>query len=69
MTSTEFKKWNQKAETGEVSDDLNPAFLFSTTHNEMLVKIAAGEFDLQALAKIILDARGFNENGDWVGFR
>lgn len=69
MTVAEYKEFNQKAVTGEIADDLNPAFILQGIHTDLLVAIAAGQIDLKALAKHTLDARGLDEAGNWVGFR
>jgi len=53
----------------EVSDDLNPIFIFALTHNELLSKIAKGEINTQELAKKELENRGFNIDGTWVGIK
>ncbi len=52
----------------EICDELNPAFLFSTTWTDLLTKIASGEIDANELAKKELANRGLNNQGKWVGF-
>lgn len=69
MTTQEYQEWNKKALEGTVPDDLNIAFALTGLDNRLLVKIAAGEYDMVALAKHTLDARGLDEKGNWVGFR
>ena len=49
-------------------DDLNPIYIFSITHTELLVKAAKGEIDIKALAIKELKNRGLDINGKWVGF-
>lgn len=69
MTKQEYQSLNQKAQTGEIADDLNPAFILQGVHTDLLVAIAAGQIDLTALAKHTLDARGLDEAGNWAEFR
>ena len=57
MTRNEYKEWNRKAMTGEVSDDLNPAFIFACTNTALIEKIASGEIDAKELAKRVLEGR------------
>lgn len=53
----------------EVADELNPAYLFSTRATALLVAIARGELNAQALALDELANRGLDPNtGKWVGF-
>jgi hypothetical protein len=68
MTRKEMKEWTLKAMSGEVKDELNPAFILSLTETELLSKIAKGEINLQELAKRELEDRGKNIDGSWVGF-
>jgi hypothetical protein len=68
MTRKEMKEWTSKAMSGEVKDELNPAFILSLTETELLSKIAKGEINLQELAKRELEDRGQNIDGAWVGF-
>lgn len=68
MTRNEMNEWNRKANTGEVNDDFNPAFIFSTTNTELLTKIATGEINAQELAKRELENRGRDINGNFCGF-
>ncbi|MBS33960.1 MAG: hypothetical protein CMO68_06085 [Verrucomicrobiales bacterium] len=60
MTTTETTKHNP--------DELNPAFLFSITATELLIKIAKGEIDANQLARKELENRGLSHDGVWVGF-
>ena len=53
----------------ELSDDLNPKFMFSNTATELLVEIAIGKIDAIDYAKAELSARGIGKAGVWVGFR
>ena len=62
------KALNQAAIDGTISDEKNPLFIFSGLPNELLVRIAKGEFDLQDLAKYELGNRGYLVNGNWGGF-
>ena len=55
--------------TEELSDDENPAFLFSGTSNSLLVQIVAGEIDANYMARVTLAARGLDKKGVWVGFK
>ena len=51
------------------SDELNPAYLFSLTANELLCAIVNGQVDPIALAKKQLANRGYNAQNKWVGFK
>lgn len=68
MTRKEYKNWNNKAEFGTVSDELNPAFILSSVSSELLSQVIKGEIDLQELAKREMENRGLDANGKWVGF-
>jgi hypothetical protein len=58
------------AQTTELQDDLNPAYLFSTTYNDLLLQITRGEIDPRALAAQTLANRGLDlTTGLWVGFK
>jgi len=51
-----------------VGDDLNPHFLFSDVHTDLLLAIASGDLKIDDLVRDALIARGVNKNGTWVGF-
>lgn len=68
MTRNEMTEWNRKAESGEIQDHLNPAFIFSGIEVELLSKIAKGEINALEHAKRELENRGRDINGKWVGF-
>ncbi len=53
----------------ETPDDMNPRFLFNNTYTPLLVKIASGEIDAQALALLQLEHRGRNAKGEFVGYK
>lgn len=55
-------------ENQEIHDELNPAYLFSLTWNDLLVKIVSGEVDPVQLAREQLANRGLDQSGKWVGF-
>ena len=61
---------NMKSERAEefVGDDLNPHFIFSGIHTDLLLAIAAGELDAMDLVRDALINRGVNKAGKWVGF-
>ena len=52
-----------------MQDNLNPAFLFSSTYTELLCKIVNGEIDPKQLAEKELENRGLDKNGFWIGFK
>lgn len=52
----------------QFSDDLNPRFVFSLTHKDVLLSALRGEISLEALVKIELSSRGLDTNGKFVGF-
>ena len=51
------------------SDEVNPIFLFSGTHTELLLRCANHEFNLLQMARSELANRGLNLKGEWVGWR
>jgi len=51
-----------------VPDDLNPRFIFSITHSQLLSNILKNKIDLEYLLRRELSNRGLNEDGKWVGF-
>lgn len=59
---------NKTAKTETLSDDLNPAYIFTLTATALLSKIAKGEINAQDLAKRELENRGVDIDGRWVGF-
>lgn len=58
----------KEIDTLRLNDELNPKYLFSTTHKELLVQIATGRIKVKRLAKLELKKRGLNREGFWVGF-
>lgn len=58
--------WLQDEEPN-MSDDLNPEFIFRTVHTELLVKAANGEIDLDALLRAELRNRGVDRSDRWIG--
>ncbi len=69
MKKEELEKYRQAAQDGSLPDEQNPLFLYSLTHTDLLVRIAAGELNVRALAREELTNRGLDENGIWVGLR
>lgn len=59
----------QKSKQGDLADDLNPIFLYSTTRTELLVAVMSGEIDPVKLAEQELRKRGLDDNGRWIGFK
>lgn len=50
-------------------DEQNPEYVFSGTHTALLVALASGELNAQALALDALANRGLDPStGRWVGF-
>lgn len=62
------KEWIAQGERGELKDDANPAYLFSTTWTELLVRIVSGEVSATFMASMELANRGLDKQGKWVGF-
>lgn len=56
-------------ETRELSDELNPLYLYSLTATALLTDILAGKIDPVEFAKKELKNRGLDEDGKWVGFK
>ena len=51
-----------------MSDETNPRFTFSTTRNAILVDAVQGKVNLLTLAALELANRGYDHNGQFVGF-
>lgn len=60
---------NTRDREQEMKDDLNPAYIFSLTHTELLCRIVSGELDATELARKALAERGVDHHGKWVGFK
>lgn len=52
-----------------ITDDKNPNFLFNCTDTDLLIAIVSGRIDARKLAKMQLESRGLNSEGEWVGFK
>jgi hypothetical protein len=71
-----LKAYNAKGEAvtvvvpgRDVPDELNPEYVYSTTATALLVRLASGELNAQALALDALANRGLDPaTGRWVGF-
>lgn len=50
-------------------DEVNPIYLFSGTHTELLLRCANHEFNLLQMARKELVNRGLNRKGEWIGWR
>lgn len=50
-----YKKYEKMALDGEMPDSHNPIFILNGLPTELLLKIANGEIDVKALAKIELE--------------
>ncbi len=52
------------------NQEAKAAFLESlqTLDGDLLTILAKGEIDVQVLFRQAIAQRGFNQNGDWVGF-
>lgn len=55
-----WREWNQKAMTGQISDEDNPAFIFSLVNDKLLKAIVDGEIDAKQIALLTLKSRGYN---------
>jgi hypothetical protein len=66
---TQIEKLNQAAMTGEISDDNNPLFAFSTMSTELLTAFAKSKYDIDYFLRNELAQRGLNINGQWIGFK
>ncbi len=49
-------------------DDMNPEYLFSKTHIDLLLQIAQGTLRTKKLARRELQNRGINKDGKFIGF-
>ena len=54
-------------EISRTKDDLDPNFLFQSTHMELLLKIANGKIDAKRAAQDEVANRGYDLKGKWVG--
>lgn len=72
MKTYSSKNLNRKVTIPEndvdLPDELNPQFMFATTHTELLVQALNGEIDLEMLARQEMANRGLGKDGEWVGF-
>lgn len=71
MNPDDTKKLKQEMSEQDmvrISDAMNPAYLFSRTHVDLLVQIANGTIRTKYLARGELEKRGLNREGLWVGF-
>jgi hypothetical protein len=58
----------KKNSSVEISDELNPKYIFNMTATELLIGIASGKIDAIKLAKIVLSNRGIGTSKKYVGF-
>ena len=49
-------------------DELDPRYIFSNTHTQLLTEALKGDFDLEYLVKRELANRGLSSKGRWIGF-
>lgn len=71
LSATEIKELEQSIKNHpefNLTDDLNPRFIYTMTHTELLVQIVSGKIDPRELARKELGNRGLDESGNWVGF-
>ena len=54
-------------EISRTKDDLDPNFLFQSTHMELLLKVANGKIDAKRAALDEVANRGYDLKGKWVG--
>ena len=54
-------------EISRTKDDLDPNFLFQSTHMELLLKVANGKIDAKRSAQDEVANRGYDLKGKWVG--
>ena len=54
--------------TEELTDELNPAYIFSQTDSSLLLDALNGKVNLDYLATKELAARGLGRSGEWVVF-
>tara|TARA_A100001201_G_scaffold15001_2_gene18201 strand:+ start:319 stop:531 length:213 start_codon:yes stop_codon:yes gene_type:complete len=54
-------------EISRTKDDLDPQFLFQSTHMELLLKVANGKIDAKRAAQDEVANRGYDLKGKWVG--
>lgn len=55
--------------TGEIADENNPLFAFSTMSTELLTAFAKRNYDIDFFLRNELANRGLNINGQWIGFK
>lgn len=69
MTQEQIDRYKNAARRGTLPDELNPLFILSTIHTELLIEILSGKVDCAHLAAMELNNRGLNCKGEWVGFK
>lgn len=69
MDKAQLEKYRNAAEEGSIPDEENPIFLLSVTPVALLLQIVRREINVVELAKMQLENRGLDLNGNWVGSR
>ena len=68
MSTATRRRLEQQLGDPQISDELNPTFVFQMTATDILLAIAGGLLDPVELAKKELASRGLDANGKWAGF-
>jgi hypothetical protein len=69
MTTKELNEYRAIAALGILEDQMNPIFLFNSTHKDILVDIISGKIDAVEMARIEIQNRGLDLNiGKWIGW-
>ncbi|WP_433863909.1 hypothetical protein [Sphingobacterium thalpophilum] len=65
MTPEQVDIYRKASETGAISDEMNPLYLFSITHTHLLIRILSGELDARVLAGMELNRRNHELGKDF----
>lgn len=68
MKTLKEKFFELQAEHRDKKDKYNPVFTFQCTSTEILTALARGEINAEELVAIELMNRGYDADGNWIGF-
>lgn len=69
MTQEELNYYKAAASLGLIEDQINPIFLFSQCHKDILMDIINGKIDAVEMARIEMQNRGLDERtGRYIGW-
>ncbi|MGF7027486.1 MULTISPECIES: hypothetical protein [Sphingobacterium] len=65
MTPEQVDIYRKASQTGAISNEMNPLYLFSITHTHLLIRIVSGELDARVLAGMELNRRSHELGKDF----